>query len=184
MPVKLSLRKMLAQVGMEQYLSLCSDRIASAMLIDWKDVEIDFLDFPSLIFTPDGLMICSEILEGYLGQDKFMSLWKMARAESDIVEGINIQLSSIRKLKSKVLMDFIKEPKKFIQPDNEMDDSVIEKMKDNFRAELKSRSMINRARILTKDTLMQIYIRVKHARLICVVDQSFKMASKKYMKEK
>lgn len=54
-------------VGM--YLSLCADRIAEAELIDGEDVRIEFLNFPDLLLTADGVRICRNILECYVSSD-------------------------------------------------------------------------------------------------------------------
>lgn len=54
-------------VGM--YLSLCNERVEEAELIDGEDVRIDFMNFPDLLLTADGVRICRDILECYVSDD-------------------------------------------------------------------------------------------------------------------
>ena len=65
--LKLSTILETGDIGM--YLSLCADRINEAELIDGEDVRIDFMNFPDLLLTADGVWICRDILECYVSGD-------------------------------------------------------------------------------------------------------------------
>lgn len=173
-PVSLSLKGILAINNMEQYLALCSDRIAAAGLIDGEDVDIDYVNFPNLILTEKGIMICRKILIGYTGEDKLFDLWDFVIDENAIRRSMNDQILCCRTLKSRHLRRFLRNPKKFLPDIDQRDKSIAEKLKLQFREELKSRSLINRARILAKKCIREIYFRIKYGWIISLMKESMK----------
>ena len=104
-PTLISLKKLLASGGMENYLSLCSDRIAEGEKIDGIDISINFANFPDILFTSDGFFNCRHILENYLPFDTLADAWQLLiKAERENSE-INRMAADFRKMK---LLDLIK----------------------------------------------------------------------------
>lgn len=160
--------------NMGQYLSICSDRIADASLIDGKDISIDFFNFPNLNLTEDGIMLCSEILLGYIKHDTLMNIWKYTKSENKIRELMNNQLSLLRRMTGKDLRNFIKNPEKFLQAIDTMDDDILKKIIEQCKAELESRNLFNRIKIWFINYSRELYVRVRYAELISALRESYK----------
>lgn len=104
-PVKISLKKLLASGGMEHYLNLCSDRLASELMVDGEGTAFNFTDFPDILFTSDGFFDCRHILENYLPFDTLADAWQLLiKAERENSE-INRMAADFRKMK---LLDLMK----------------------------------------------------------------------------
>lgn len=76
-PVRISLKKLLEKGDMGNYLNLCSDRLAEELKIDGEDTQINFVDFPDILFTPDGFFDCRHVLENYLPFDMLSDTWQL-----------------------------------------------------------------------------------------------------------
>lgn len=166
-PIKLSLSGILKINGMEQYLLLCSDRIASAELIDGEDVEIDFVNFPDLILSENGIFICRKILAGYTGEEGLINLWHWTIEENEIRRLMNQYLEILRGMERKELRKILRGAKPAIQ----VHEQIAEKVREQCREELKSRCLINRIRIFLMKYFLEIYIRIKYAGLISVLKE-------------
>lgn len=96
----LSLRLILKTGGIEAagYLGMCSDRIAEADLIDGEDVRIDFINFPDLLLSADGVRECRNILENYVSNDIIADAFKALCHEESIRAEISILAAKLREL--------------------------------------------------------------------------------------
>lgn len=96
----LSLGLILKTGGIEAagYLGMCSDRIAAADLIDGEDVRIDFMNFPDLLLSADGVRECRDILENYVSKDIIADAFEALYHEESIRAEISILAGSLREL--------------------------------------------------------------------------------------
>lgn len=167
-PVKISLRKLLASGGMENYLSLCSDRLAENEKIDGQDTQINFADFPDILFTSDGFFDCRHILENYLPFDTLADAWQLLiKAERENSE-INRMAADFRKMK---LLDLMKYYIKW-QSHETKDDSEREAKRlvcQWIAAEVWSRSFLSGIWRKIKEALVQLYVNVKYKKLFDIM---------------
>lgn len=174
-PVKISLRKLLASVGMEHYLDLCSDRLAEELKIDGEDTAFNFADFPDILFTSDGFFDCRHILENYLPFDTLVDTWQLLiKAERENSE-INRMAADFRKMK---LLDLMKYYIKW-HSHKTKDDSEREAKRlvcQWIAAELWSRSLFSGIWRKSKEALLQIYVSWKYKGLFDIM----RTAAEKY----
>lgn len=167
-PVKISLRKLLASGGMEGYLSLCSDRLAENEKIDGQDTQINFADFPDILFTSDGFFDCRHILENYLPFDTLADAWQLLiKAERENSE-INRMAADFRKMK---LLDLMKYYIKW-QSHETKDDSEREAKRlvcQWIATEVWSRSFLSGIWRKIKEALVQLYVNVKYKKLFDIM---------------
>lgn len=82
----------------EGYLGMCSDRIAEADLIDEEDVRIDFINFPDLLLSADGVRECRNILENYVSKDIIADAFEALCHKESIRAEISILAARLREL--------------------------------------------------------------------------------------
>ncbi len=80
------------------YLSMCADRIAEADLIDEEDILIDFVNFPDLLLSADGVKKCRDILENYVSRDIVADAFEALCHEESIRAEISILAARLRGL--------------------------------------------------------------------------------------
>lgn len=174
-PVKISLKKLLASGGMEHYLNLCSDRLASELIVDGEDTAFNFTDFPDILFTSDGFFDCRHILENYLPFDTLADTWQLLiKAERENSE-INRMAADFRKMK---LLDLMKYYIKW-QSRKTKDDSEQEAKRlvcQWIAAELWSRSFFSGIWRESKEALLQLYVSWKYKGLFDIM----RTAAEKY----
>lgn len=167
-PVKISLKKLLASGGMEHYLNLCSDRLASELMVDGEDTAFNFTDFPDILFTSDGFFDCRHILENYLPFDTLADTWQLLiKAERENSE-INRMAADFRKMK---LLDLMKYYIKW-QSHKTKDDSEREAKQlvcQWIAAELWSRSFFSSIWRKSKEALLQLYVSWKYKGLFDIM---------------
>ena len=174
-PVKISLKKLLDSGGMEHYLNLCSDRLASELMVDGEDTAFNFTDFPDILFTSDGFFDCRHILENYLPFDTLADTWQLLiKAERENSE-INRMAADFRKMK---LLDLMKYYIKW-QSHKTKDDSEQEAKQlvcQWIAAELWSRSFFSSIWRKSKEALLQLYVSWKYKGLFDIM----RTAAEKY----
>lgn len=174
-PVKISLKKLLASGGMEHYLNLCSDRLASELMVDGEDTAFNFTDFPDILFTSDGFFDCRHILENYLPFDTLADTWQLLiKADRENSE-INRMAADFRKMK---LLDLMKYYIKW-QSRKTKDDSEQEAKRlvcQWIAAELWSRSFFSGIWRKSKEALLQLYVSWKYKGLFDIM----RTAAEKY----
>lgn len=174
-PVKISLKKLLDSGGMEHYLNLCSDRLASELMVDGEDTAFNFTDFPDILFTSDGFFDCRHILENYLPFDTLADTWQLLiKAERENSE-INRMAADFRKMK---LLDLMKYYIKW-QSRKTKDDSEQEAKRlvcQWIAAELWSRSFFSGIWRESKEALLQLYVSWKYKGLFDIM----RTAAEKY----
>lgn len=174
-PVKISLRKLLASGGMEHYLNLCSDRLASELMVDGEDTAFNFTDFPDILFTSDGFFDCRHILENYLPFDTLADTWQLLiKAERENSE-INRMAADFRKMKLLDLMKYyIKLQSRKTKEDSEREAKQL--VCQWIAAELWSRSFFSGIWRKLKEALLQLYVSWKYKGLFDIM----RTAAEKY----
>lgn len=174
-PVKISLRKLLASGGMEHYLNLCSDRLASELMVDGEDTAFNFTDFPDILFTSDGFFDCRHILENYLPFDTLADTWQLLiKAERENSE-INRMAADFRKMKLLDLMKYyIKLQSRKTKEDSEREAKQL--VCQWIAAELWSRSFFSSIWRKSKEALLQLYVSWKYKGLFDIM----RTAAEKY----
>lgn len=174
-PVKISLRKLLASGGMEHYLNLCSDRLASELMVDGEDTAFNFTDFPDILFTSDGFFDCRHILENYLPFDTLADTWQLLiKAERENSE-INRMAADFRKMKLLDLMKYyIKWQSRKTKEDSEREAKQL--VCQWIAAELWSRSFFSGIWRKLKEALLQLYVSWKYKGLFDIM----RTAAEKY----
>ena len=96
----LSLGLILKTGGIEArgYLGMCADRIAEADLIDEEDILIDFVNFPDLLLSADGVRECRDILENYVTEDIVADAFEALCHEEAIRAEISILAARLREM--------------------------------------------------------------------------------------
>lgn len=167
-PVQISLKELLEKGGMGHYLNLCSDRLASELMVDGEGTAFNFTDFPDILFTSDGFFDCRHILENYLPFETLADAWQLLiKAERENSE-INRMAADFRKMK---LLDLIKYYIKW-QSHKTKDDSEREAKQlvcQWIAAELWSRSFFSGIWRKAKEALLQIYVNWKYKGLFDIM---------------
>lgn len=176
--VSVNLRKLLRQADMEQYLEVCSNRIADAQLLDGENVEIDFLDFPNLLLDVYGITYCYDILKGYINESTLEAYKQYAICEQKIIDGINKQLEILRMYDTKSLISILTIRKNKIKtiPDYQKYKHLVKEAKEQVLREFLSRTIFNKARLKIKKIWFDVYFNIRHYRLASV----FREIKKKY----
>ena len=174
-PVKISLKKLLDSGGMEHYLNLCSDRLASELMVDGEDTAFNFTDFPDILFTSDGFFDCRHILENYLPFDTLADTWQLLiKAERENSE-INRMAADFRKMKLLDLMKYyIKWQSRKTKEDSEREAKQL--VCQWIAAELWSRSFFSSIWRKSKEALLQLYVSWKYKGLFDIM----RTAAEKY----
>lgn len=167
-PARISLRKLLASDNMEHYLKLCSDRIAENERIDGANTQINFADFPDLLFNSDGLWDCRHILEDYLPADALMDAWQLLLDEERTNREVNSVAAAFRKMKWQDLLKYyIKWRARSRKEDAGQEVKPL--VCRWITAELRSRSLFSRIWRKANRALTRFYVRVKYRRLFAIM---------------
>lgn len=159
-PAHISLRKLLACGDMEHYLDLCSNRLAEEEMIDGENTDINFSDFPDLLFNSKGLFECRHILENYLTDDILADAWKMLLDAERKDNEINSIAAAFRKMRLRDLWKCYKE----IKPDEA--GQLVRKW---IAAEVWSRSFFSSFWRKAEEGLRHVYVNVKYKRLFDMI---------------
>lgn len=159
-PTRISLRKLLACGGMEHYLDLCGQRIAENEMLDGEDTEINFADFPDILFTSDGLFDCRHILENYLSVDILMDAWQLLHDAERKDNEINSLAVAFREMKLRELWKCYRE----VNPDD-----AGRLARKWIAAEAWSRSFISDIWRKAGEALTRLYVNVKYKRLFDIM---------------
>lgn len=159
-PAHISLRKLLACGDMEHYLDLCANRLAENEMIDGENTEINFADFPDLLFNSEGLFDCRHILENYLSDDIIADAWKLLLDAERKDNEINSIAAAFRKMKLWDLWKCYKE----IKPDE-----AGQLAKRWIAAEVWSRSFLSHIWRKAGEALRHVYVNVRYKRLFDMI---------------
>lgn len=174
---KTSLRLLLRMCDMEQYLDVCSTRIADEELIDGEDVEINFLEFPDLLFTNMGLLYCEEILLGYISQENFNKVWKLSNDMAKITDIENNQITMYRSTDNTTLLKMLfTRAKSIVGTTKEITDEHFRLIKQMAALELWSRTLFSRAWHKLETKFYGVYCSIRY-RNLCKI---FKNIAKQY----
>lgn len=159
-PTYISLRKLLACGDMEHYLELCGQRIAESEMIDGEDTEINFADFPDILFTSNGIFNCRHILGNYLSDDILADAWKLLLDEERRANEINRLAADFRKMRLRDLRKCYKE----IKPDE-----AGQLAKRWITAEVWSRTFFFYIWRKAGEALRHVYVNVRYKRLFDMI---------------
>ena len=159
----LSLGLILKTGGIEAagYLGMCSDRLAEAELIDGEDVRIDFINFPDLLLSADGVRTCRGILENYVSDDIISDAFEALCHEESIRAEISMFSGTLRELGTAGLVKMYARCK----------DNQIRKL---IAAEAYHRSILSSIIRRLRSLFYDVLVHVKYHRLISVVDMAVK----------
>lgn len=167
-PVKISLRKLLASGNMEHYLNLCSDRLAESEMIDGENTQINFADFPDILFTTDGFFDCRHILENYLPFDTLADAWQLLIKAEQENEEINRMASDFRKMKLRNLLKYY--AKWHLHKKNEDTEQEAKQLALQWMAaEMWSRTFVAGFWRKSKEALTHIYVSWKYRGLFNII---------------
>lgn len=159
-PALISLRKLLASADMEHYLDLCSNRLAEEKMIDGENVEINFSDFPDLLFNSDGFFECRHILENYLSADILADAWQLLHDAERKNNEINSLAAAFRKMKLQELWKCYKAMKS---------DEAGQLARKWIAAEAWNRTLFSSIGRKAKEALRHAYVNVRYKRLFDMI---------------
>lgn len=105
----ISIEKLLNHYQMQDYLNVCTNRIADAGLIDMKHVLMDFDHIGNLAVDFIGLMRCEEILKGYIPEEHFDEIAKNLKELNHATSRENGLIKAIQNMPTKGLKWIIKD---------------------------------------------------------------------------
>lgn len=132
----LNLKEAMSENNTESFLRLCSKRIIDANLVDGKMVLIDINHPDNLYITADGLLLCQEILEGYIDEKNIRKYMEDMLSLRSVFRGINDQANYLKR-QSKTLLWAIATDKEMVNVKPERREEI----KTLVKEELKARSI-------------------------------------------
>lgn len=159
----LSLGVILKTGGIEGagYLGMCSDQIAEAELIDGEDVRIDFINFPDLLLSADGVRECRDILGNYVSNDIVADVFAALCHEESVRAEISIFAARLRELEAINLI------KLYVKCGDKQ-------IRQFVAAEAYHRSFLSGILRKLRSLFYSGFVRVKYHRLLSVVDTAVK----------
>lgn len=171
----ISLENILKAYHMEMYFQSCADRIASEELIDGEHIQIDFINFPNLLFDSEGIEECFEILSGYVDRKELIKIWKYARSNDKITEYTNNQFDIMRNTNIKTLLEFSFNMRKFrkqlekLGKSADFPEDYLRQISEQSRAELFSRMPFNKVRIWIREKIMSLYVSIRYWNIFSIL---------------
>jgi hypothetical protein len=117
-PPMISVYNLLRIGKVETWAGLCCDRITDANLIDMEDVQIDFINMPGLCLTADGIMVCRDILESYIGKETLRDAFRWMCSEESINANINTAVQVLRDMSNPGLKKLCREAESLQLPES------------------------------------------------------------------
>jgi hypothetical protein len=142
-PPMISVYNLLRIGKVETWAGLCCDRIADANLIDMEDVHIDFINMPGLCLTADGIMVCRDILESYIGKETLRNAFKWMCSEESINANINTAVQVLRDMSNSGLKKLYKEAESLQFPESV---SARELIQEEMRQRMPFMALVRKAR--------------------------------------
>ena len=162
----LSVQTILKTGGMEMYSNMCCDRISDERLINGVEVQIDFVNFPDIKLTVDGIMQCRDILESYVQDnilaDAFSLLCEVEQMDKEIHNMVKI----LRDAKIKELLKMYK------VIDKAGDENGAKRIKKYISAEIWTRSILAVMKRKISKFIGNIYLNVKYRGLFQYMKQA------------
>ena len=131
---RVSLRKLLKENEMEDYIKLCFNRIMNERLIDHEAVTYQYDDPYDLLFNIEGMVICNDILKGYIDEEILNYCKKMLLKTDDTLKLIQEEAQVLRETPRWILLSVAKGYNLA-----DANDKTMEKMQLLAREELKAR---------------------------------------------
>lgn len=171
----ISLERILKVYNMEMYFKSCGDRIANLELIDNEHIQVDFINFPNLLFDSEGIEKCFDILSGYVDGKELIGILEYARIDDKMTEYINNQIDILKKFDIKTLftMGFrtskVKKDFEKIGKSEEFNADFMKKISMLSRTELFSRTPFNKARIWIVERIMDLYVKIRYRNIFLIL---------------
>lgn len=131
---RVSLRKLLKENEMEDYIKLCFNRIMNERLIDHEAVTYQYDDPYDLLFNIEGMVICNDILKGYVDEEILSDCKRMLLKSNDMLKLVQEEAQALRETPRWILLSVAKG-----YNIAEANDEIMEKMQLLAREELKAR---------------------------------------------
>lgn len=161
---QISVYDLLEHYDMGMYHAVCCNRIIDEWDIDERHIQINYLFPGDLILDYIGLMICDDILTGYISEDTFKGIIEYFRTTKSLANENNKMLELLQKISSKDLRSYMKEPKKFF---GEQSERIIPMIK----AELSARHIWNHVLCKVRKATYNIFVRIKYWRIFSLMKQ-------------
>lgn len=161
---QISVYDLLEHYGMGMYHTVCCNHIVAEWDIDERHIQINYLFPGDLILDYIGLMICDEILTGYISEDTFKGIIEYFRTTKQLANENNKMIELLQKISSKDLRSYMKEPKKFF---GEQSERIIPMIK----AELSARHVWNHVFRKVRKATYNIFVRIKYWRIFSLMKQ-------------
>lgn len=148
------LNKMLKFFNVESYSKMCTDRIVDEIGIDFKDVLFQ-PDNLHIMLTYWGIERCKDILSSYLNDEQLNLVIQEAKEQQEYILSQNNLLWLLRSKSRKELKGMRAEAALH----------GLEDEKEYMSAELRSRRLNNRLRVILKERFTELCIRVRYHKL-------------------
>lgn len=100
---RVSLRKLLRENDMEDYIKLCANRILYENLIDHSAVTYRLNDPYDLLFNIEGMELCNDILKGYIVEDELLKCKKVLLKTEDALKLVQEEAKILRETPRQIL---------------------------------------------------------------------------------
>lgn len=158
-PPKFSIRKVLKKYDMEMYEKICLERIIEEIGVDSVDIVFDFAN-NDIGLTHRGIKKCEPVLLSYLNSDQRAKISELIETEEELAININNLLWRLQRKSKKQLKEILKESGT---------EEEYRETRDKIHAELRSRSVWNKVRLLLEERCCDIIARVKYHKFFKII---------------
>lgn len=151
------------------YSNLCCNRIADAELIDGQDVQIDFLNFPDIKLTVEGMLISKEILRCYISEKLYDDMLDLLSDTDVLNSGVNDIARILRNSSFKTLYKTLKGMDTRKYDFLEMDDAQV--FAEYIRKEMWQRSVAMKIIRKVRMECITAYTKVRYREMISIMKQ-------------
>lgn len=159
--------KILENSNLESWGKLCCNRIADALLVDGKHIELNWVSTPPRILLDCvGIIKSKDILKSYISVEAYNELEDFAWKMHDHASSKNYLLDGLRGYTSKELRGFLKKPKSE-SPENVLHTELV-------RAELHSRRIYWRAYLRIREWTDDKLFYIKNYSIVHLIKETMK----------
>lgn len=161
----ISIEKLLSNYNMQDYLNVCTSRIADAGFIDMEHVLMGFDHVGNLVVDFIGLMKCEEILKGYISEEHFDEIAKDMKKRHHITSVENGLIKAIQNMPTKGLKWIIKDI-------GHTDDCGEQELIELYKAELQARKLHFKIIRMFNKIKLELFCMIKYSWVIRVVKRA------------
>lgn len=175
-PFYFHLGKILEFYDMGIYEKICTNRIIDEVGADGEDIVIDFTDL-HLNLTGEGIYKCREVLQSYLNTEQMEKILDNAKEYEEHETSSNNMLWMLRSKSRKELEQILQEIKE-INVSDEKSVSLCSDVSEEVLAEIRSRSVLNKARLLIQELFWDVAARIKYRNIFKILKKAAKETAK------